>query len=88
MNREDLQQTLLRVTAEREEARATLAAVAQLVAPQWRHVATDLPDVPMEAWVAGRNWALDRVREVLAAGSVPGSRPIRGTIDADERSRP
>lgn len=71
-----------------ERAAATLTALAELVAPQWRHVETDLPDVPMYAWVAGRNWAIDRVREVLAAGSVPGSRPIRGTIDADERSRP
>lgn len=71
-----------------ERAAATLTALAELVAPQWRHVETDLPDVPMYAWVAGRNWAIDRVREVLAAGGVPVSRPNDETLDASDHTTP
>lgn len=45
---------------------ARLEAVAALVAPQWRTIPTDLSDVPMEAFVDGRNWMIDLIRHALS----------------------
>jgi hypothetical protein len=50
-------------TVDNEEA---LAKVRDLVKPQWRIVPADLPDTTAEAFTAGRNWMIDRIREALS----------------------
>lgn len=50
-------------TVDNEEA---LAKVRDLVKPQWRIVPTDLPDTTADAFTAGRNWMIDRIREALS----------------------
>lgn len=45
-----------------------LAAIEELVSPQWRRIPVEeLTDVEalVEAFSAGRNWMIDRIREVL-----------------------
>lgn len=48
-----------------------LAKIEALVAPQWRSIPNDLPDVTVEAFVAGRNWMIDRIREALDTRVTP-----------------
>lgn len=42
-----------------------------LVAPQWRPIPNDLPDATAEAFSAGRNWMIDRIREALDTSVIP-----------------
>jgi hypothetical protein len=48
------------------EAERLLGEVRRLVAPQWRPVPMELvPDAPVMAFREGRNWMIDKIREVL-----------------------
>lgn len=44
-----------------------LEAVATLAAPQWRAIPPSVVDIDdtFDAWRDGRNWMIDRIREVL-----------------------
>lgn len=53
------------VADEVESAIAQLEAVRTEIDPQWRSVPHDLPDTSLEAFTAGRNWMIDRLRAVL-----------------------
>lgn len=49
-----------------EEEDELLSKVRELVAPQWRKVPVEvIPDSPVMAFREGRNWMIDRIREVL-----------------------
>ena len=46
--------------------RAQLAAVQDLIKPQWRTIPSDIPVPSVDSFREGRNWMIDRIRAVLS----------------------
>ena len=67
--------TIRRLLADLDAAEARLAAVSALAEPQLRSIPPDAFDAEatVEAFVAGRNWMIDRLRAALTTTPTPAA---------------
>lgn len=71
--------------AERDAAREALARVEALVAPQWRTNLGGEHEHTTEAFAAGRDWMIDRIRAALAQPATDEATAKQGfVVRADE----